>query len=196
MENTMLNYHFRFMQKQDIPAILNIYAPYVKNTSITFEYVVPTILEFSTRVENISAEYPYIVCVLNDTIIGYAYAHQHMERAAYQWNAELSVYIDNNYLRCGIGKKMYAILIDILHLQNIKNIYGCVTSPNENSEKLHEYLGFTKLGTYHNAGYKCGKWHDVMWFEKSIGAYTLEPSSFVPVGALDSEIIKTIFMNY
>ena len=192
----MAHYTFRMAGAADVPAILRIYRTYVEETAITFETEVPSAEEFTVRVKSIAAQYPYIVCVSENRVVGYAYAHRHMERAAYQWNAELSVYVGEGHQRFGIGKRLYGILMDLLSLQNIKNVYGGVTSPGEKSEKLHESFGFQKLGTYHQAGYKCGEWHDVAWFEKNIGAYDLEPAPFLPVRQVDAGTISGILDSY
>lgn len=183
---------FRLVQEADAAEILGIYEPYIRDTAITFEYETPSAEEFGNRIKEISSDYPYIVCVSDGRIIGYAYAHRQMERAAYQWNAELSVYIDKSRLRCGVGKALYGALIEILRMQNIRNVYGCVTLPNENSEKLHEYFGFKKLGVYHSTGYKCGAWHDVAWFEKAVGDYCLDPKPFVSIQEIDRNAITEI----
>lgn len=159
---------FRFATENDAKEILEIYRPYVENTTITFEYEVPSVKEFKERIMKILEEYPYIVCEYDKKIIGYAYAHRVWSRAAYQWDAELSIYTNENYSGNGIGKKLYKMLMEILKLQNVVNVYGCVTYPNENSDKLHEYLGFNKVGIFKNAGYKFGKWIGVTWFEKAI----------------------------
>lgn len=95
-----------------------------------------------------------------------------------------------------MGKTLYSSLIKILKLQNVQNIYGGVTSPNESSKRLHEYFGFRKLGVYHNTGYKCEAWHDVMWFEKTIGDYNLEPKPFVSIKEIDTNIITEILNNH
>lgn len=186
----------RFVQEADTGEILSIYEPYIKETAITFECETPSIDEFRNRIKEISTDYPYIVCLSNEKIVGYAYAHKQMERAAYQWNAELSVYIDKTHLRCGIGKILYGTLIKILKLQNVRNVYGCVTVPNENSERLHKCFGFKELGVYHSTGYKCEAWHDVMWFEKTIGDYDLEPRPFVSIKEIDTNIITEILNHY
>ena len=136
----------RLVQEADAEEILSIYEPYIKETAITFECEMPSLGEFRNRIQEISVDYPYIVCLSNGKIIGYAYAHRQMERAAYQWNVELSVYIDKSHLRCGMGKTLYSALIEILKLQNVRNVYGGVTSPNENSERLHEYFGLKSWG--------------------------------------------------
>jgi phosphinothricin acetyltransferase len=182
----------RLVRETDTVEILKIYEPYIKDTAITFECEVPSVEEFRNRIQDISIDYPYLVCLIDGNIVGYAYADRQMERAAYQWNAELSVYIDKSYLRFGIGKALYTCLIEILKLQNVQNVYGGVTAPNPNSEKLHEYFGFQKLGTYHNTGYKCEAWHDVMWFEKSIGEHELEPKSFLSIKEIDEIVIEGI----
>lgn len=176
---------FRFATAQDAQAILDIYRPYVEQTAITFECTLPTLEEFARRIEGIIEEYPYIVCEENGQIIGYAYAHRQMEREAYGWNAELSVYVNKNHLRCGIGKALYGCLLQILPLQGVTNVYGGVTLPNPNSEKLHESFGFQRLGVYHSTGYKCGEWHDVVWFEKQIGPYSSKPQAFCPIKRID-----------
>ena len=186
----------RLVRETDAAEVLAIYDSYIKETAITFECETPSLDEFRNRIKEISSDYPYIVCLSDRRIIGYAYAHRQMERAAYQWNAELSVYIDKTCLRSGVGKALYNTLIEILQMQNVRNVYGGITSPNENSEKLHEHLGFKRLGVYHSTGYKCGAWHDVAWFEKTIGDYKLDPKPFMSIQAIDMNIIMEILNRH
>ena len=136
MELKKENLVFRFAAEEDAEKILKIYKPYIENTTITFEYEVPAVEEFKVRIRETLEEYPYIVCECGNKIAGYAYAHKISTRAAYQWDAELSVYTDGKFAGNGIGKKLYEILIEILKLQNIVNVYGLVTYPNENSESF------------------------------------------------------------
>lgn len=107
-----------------------------------------------------------------------------MQRAAYQWNAELSIYLDRCHTSRGIGKLLYCCLMDLLKLQGVKTVYGGVTLPNEKSERLHQALGFRQLGIYRNTGYKCGSWHDVAWFEKQIAPMDALPSPIVSIGCI------------
>lgn len=188
----MASYRLRFAQEKDIPAIQNIYKPYVLHTPITFEYETPPADEMKDRMLQIQTAYPYLVCLYENDVVGYAYAGRHMARAAYQWNAELSVYIDKDHQHGGLGRKMYTALMEILKLQNIRNIYGCVTLPNPGSEKLHLSMGFARCGVYPKAGYKCGKWHDVAWFEKSIGLHDREPEPFIPLPEIDQHAASSI----
>ncbi len=186
----------RFVDASDFNEILNIYKPFIENTSVTFECSVPSLESFTERIKKISDNYPYLVCSINNKIVGYAYANRHKERDAYQWNAELSVYISPSYQGYGIGKILYSALIDILKFQNIKNVYGVVTSPNETSEKLHKYFGFNKIGYYHNSGYKCDSWHDVMLFEKTIGDYNDSPDPFISIKEIEKKEILKVLNKY
>ena len=180
---------FRKVDLSDMEKLLAIYGYYVENTDATFEYDVPTLDEFTHRMKDICREYPYIVCEYKGKVVGYAYAHQFKPGNAYRWSAELTVYLHKDYLGLGIGTRLYELLIDILKLQNVKIIYGCVTSSNERSIKLHQKMGFNLIGVYHNSGYKMGKWIDVTWFEQSIGAQDVEPGEFVNFNDLNQNLV-------
>lgn len=170
---------FRFASAADSPALLAIYSQYI-DTPVTFEYRLPTEAEFTARIRDIAREYPYLVCEDGGGIIGYAYAHRQAERAAYQWNAELSVYLDQAHTGTGLGGRLYSMLMDLLRLQGIRTVYARVTSPNECSEGLHRRLGFRRMGIQSKAGYKNGAWRDVTWFEKDIAPYEPEPAPLLP----------------
>lgn len=187
--------NIRFAEEQDAPELLNIYRQYI-DTTTTFEYVLPTEEEFKKRIHETTAIYPYLVCEEQEQIIGYAYAHRSMERAAFQWNAELSIYLSENACGKGYGKKLYQLLIELLKLQGVKTVYGSVTSPNPRSEHLHRSLGFHFLGAYHNTGFKCDRWCDLMWFEKQIGAYEEHPTPILPISFLKQETLQTLFKKY
>ena len=154
---------------QDAKEILDIYAYYIQNTTTTFEYTVPTIGEFTGRIAEILEKYPYLVYEENGRILGYAYAHQFMVRAASRWGAELSVYLAKEAKGKGIGKRLYQILTDILKMQHVVKLYGCVEGSNQNSIALHERMGFCQVAIFQNCGYKHGKWLDLIWLEKTIG---------------------------
>ena len=118
-----------------------------------------------------------------------------MEREAYKWNAELSIYLDKENRSKGVGKKLYSALIDILKYQGIKNLYSKVTFPNMQSEKLHNHFGFKNVGILHNVGYKCGKWHDIIIFEKNISSYCDYPTDIIPIKEISNETILNIIEN-
>lgn len=181
----------RFATPGDSPALLGIYAQYIE-TPITFECTLPSEAELAERIAVISRDYPYLVCEGDGVMVGYAYAHRHMEREAYQWNAELSVYLDRSATSKGLGKKLCLLLMEILKLQGVRTVYGGVTAPNVKSMALHRSLGFQLLGIYHNAGYKSGGWHDVSWYEKSIAPYDASPAPFVPISRIPREELERI----
>ena len=181
----------RFAEISDAPKLLEIYSQYIE-TAITFEYVLPTKSEFEKRIENIIETYPYLVLEEDGKIIGYAYAHKYMEREAYQWNAELSIYLDKSHLSKGLGKKMICILIEILKAQGVRTVYSLITSPNIKSEKLHLSLGFKTVGMYHKTGFKNGGWYDVAIFEKKIGKNDNNPTPVISIKKIDFDIIEKI----
>ena len=170
----------RLAAPADSSRLLRIYAQYMA-TPITFECTLPTEQDFAGRIERIAALYPYLVCEENGNAIGFAYAHRPMERAAYQWNAELTVYLDRQAAAKGLGKRLYSVLSAILQLQGVRNMYGCVTVPNAASEGLHRSMGFRLVGIYRNAGFKGGQWHDVAWFEKAIEEFQGTPDPITSI---------------
>ena len=173
----------------DAAALLDIYAPYIRDTAITFEYDVPAAEEFAARIGDIARTHPYLVCERDGRPVGYAYAHNIRERAAYDWAAELSVYLAPAAQGQGAGTALYRCLIDLLIL------YGCVTLPNEKSERLHEKLGFAPVGVWHGAGWKFGRWHDVGWLEKRLGGDgAAQP--VIPFPQLDGQKIQECLDRY
>lgn len=170
-----VNKKIRLATEADCASLLDIYAPYITDTVITFEYEVPTALEFSKRISNIQKKYPWLICEINDKVVGYAYASPFSGRAAYDWSVDFSIYIDSKYHRKNIGKALYFTLIELLKLQGYYNAFAGVSMPNVKSESLHQSLGFTPIGVYQNVGYKFGNWHDVKWFELKIQDYSKSP---------------------
>ncbi|MDR1620316.1 MAG: GNAT family N-acetyltransferase [Clostridiales bacterium] len=186
----------RMATLDDAAALLKIYKPYVENTALTFECEAPALVEFAGRIRDISATYPYLVCEISEEIIGYAYAHRHKERAAYQWNAELSVYIAPAFHRRRIGAALYGCLLDILRLQRVQNVYGVVSVPNPASETLHVACGFTKEGVYKETGYKFGAWRDIVTYINRIGNHENNPPGVIPITKIHPHEISAITQKY
>ena len=165
----------RMATDADTSSILDIYAPYIENTSYTFETEVPTIDSFKERINSYLQNWPWLVCEINGLIAGYAYAGRHRERIAYQWSIESSVYVHDDYQRAGVGKALYTALIQILKLQGYRNLYAVINLPNDKSVAFHEKLGFEYFATYKNVGYKLGKWKNVGWWSLQLNEYSQEP---------------------
>lgn len=185
----------RFASEADADRLLAIYAQYI-DTAVTFEYALPTQAAFAGRIRDITERWPYLVCEQDGAAVGYAYAHLARERKAYGWYVELSIYLDRARTGLGLGKRLYALLLELLRLQGVKTAMGCVTSPNPASEALHAALGFDRTGVSRNAGYKNGAWHDVTWFEKPLSSYDVPPSPVVPVGELDPAAVQALMDKY
>jgi len=171
LKNAMNNPRIRNVKPTDSEAILKIYAPFITETTISFETEVPSIEEFAARIENISKSYPYLVCEIDNKIVGFAYATKHRERAAYKYSADVSIYITPEYHRHGLGKALYTKLFELLCEREIYTVYAGITLPNDKSVGLHKSLGFKEAGVFHNVGYKFGKWLDVLWLEKPLKDY-------------------------
>jgi phosphinothricin acetyltransferase len=167
--------NIRFAIESDSASILQIYAPYITDSVITFEYEVPTITKLNEKMANIQKKYPWLVCEINGNIVGYAYASCFREREAYKWSVDFSVYINPQYHRKNIGKALYFALFELLKLQGCYNAYAGVTLPNIKSEGLHESFGFKAIGIYENVGYKFGSWHDVKWYGLKINEHDQAP---------------------
>ena len=165
--------------KRDAKQLLAIYAPYVRNSAVTFEYNVPSVRNFSERIIDYMKTYPWLVCEHEGDIIGYAYASAYRERAAYQWNCECSVYVEKKYQRNGIAKILYSTLFDLLRQQGFVRVYAVITSPNPASIRFHEAADFKKFAIYRKVGYKLGRWHDVQWMELQLNE--LEDNPVKPV---------------
>lgn len=165
----------RLATEGDSASILQIYAPFITDTAISFECQIPTLVEFSKRIFNVQKEFPWLVCEIDNNIVGYAYASRFREREAYSWSADFSVYIDPRFQRKSIGKALYFSLIELLKLQGYYNIFAGITLPNIKSISLHESFGFKAIGVYENVGYKFNSWHNVKWYGLNIKEHDQSP---------------------
>lgn len=162
----------------DAAELLKIYAPYVTDTAITFEYDVPTLEDFEGRIAHTLEKYPYFVAELNGEIVGYAYASAFHPRAAYSWAAETSIYVRRDMKRMGLGRTLYDALETALKAQGVLNLNACIACPDvddeyltRNSISFHAHLGYSMVGEFHNCGYKFGRWYNMVWMEKMLGEH-------------------------
>ena len=174
----------RFATTADVPAILAIYAPYITQSAVTFEYDVPTAAEFAERIQTIQTQFPYMVAESDGRVLGYAYASRHRDRIAYQWSVETSVYVHPDGHRQGIARQLYTALFNLLRRQGYYNAYAGITMPNSKSEAFHRSMGFESIGTYTEIGYKLGAWHSVTWFQLNLQPYQPNPQQPIPVTQL------------
>ena len=181
----------------DVPEILEIYAPYVENTTITFEYDVPCHRSFLQRFLDITVQFPWLVWEEEGRILGYAYASPPYSRAAFAWCAEPTIYLRPEARGRGIGKKLYASLEAILDRQGYHVLYALITAENESSIAFHQKMGYETKAEFPNCGYKFNRWLGLIWMEKRIKSVQ-SPSSFpVPWSRIvqDVERISDILDN-
>ena len=179
----------RTAEPEDAKELLAIYGPYVIKTAITFEYEVPSIEEFRRRIVNTLKRYPFLVAQSGGEILGYAYTGPFVGRAAYDWSAEVSIYLKEDKRKMGIGKKLYQVLEEISRAQNITNLNACIGCTKQedehlsnNSVQFHNHMGYEMVGIFHKCGYKFGRWYNMVWMEKHIGEHGAAPAPVAGAG--------------
>lgn len=181
----MRSIQIRVAQPADAEQLLAIYAPYVEKTAITFEYTVPTVMEFRRRIVQTLQRYPYLVAVEGGRLVGYAYVSPFQARKAYDWSVETSIYVAPTVRHHGIGKQLYDKIESVCRSMNITNLNACIGYPqsdddphlDKNSADFHCHRGFQLAGHFHSCGYKFDRWYDIIWMEKFISSHEKTPAS-------------------
>ncbi len=189
-------FEIRLINESDVTATLEVYKPYVLNTIISFEYKVPALEEYLQRIKTNTSEFPWLVCLQNNIIIGYAYASKHRYRTAYQWSPESTVYMSSEFHRKGVARILYETLFSLLRLQGYFNVYAGVGLPNEKSVGFHKALGFEEIGVFKKVGFKLGNWHDTQWFQLHLSEHINNPPAPKTIHqVVESESFKMILAN-
>lgn len=193
------NIRIRTAMAEDAAELLEIYRPYVEKTAITFEYDVPKRKEFEGRMEKTLKRYPYLVAEKEGELLGYAYTGPFVGRAAYDWSAEVSIYLKENRRGMGLGKKFYYVVEEISKAQHIINLNACIGFPEredeyltKNSVEFHSHMGYTMVGEFHKCGYKFGRWYNMVWMEKILGEHPQKPMPVIPFLELDQQILVSL----
>ena len=176
-QRLMMSLTFRLAAEADAEQILEIYAPFCRDTPVSFETREPTAEEMRQRIARTLEFFPWLVGSENGRILGYAYAGPHRERAAYRWSVDVSVYVREGLRRRGLGRALYTSLFAVLKLQGFSNALAGTTLPNPGSIGLHQAMGFQPIGVYRNIGFKCGAWHDVAWWQLALHEPSPEPKA-------------------
>ena len=163
----------------DAGQIREIYAPYVRETAITFEYEVPSVEEFTERIEHTLEHYPYIVAESEEgNILGYAYAGAYYGRAAYSRSVEVSIYVHAGQHDAGVGRRLYEALEEELRSRGFLNLTACIAWSDEPNRFLthqspifHRHMGYEQCAHFHKIGFKFGRWFDIIWMEKMLGEH-------------------------
>jgi L-amino acid N-acyltransferase YncA len=152
----------------DAVACAAIYAPYVTDTAVTFEYEAPSTDEMARRIAAAQRAHAWLVLEDDGRVVGYAYAGPYKERAAYRWSSEVSVYLEMGRRRSGSGRLLYEALFERLAERGFRTLVAGMTLPNDASEGLHRAMGFEPIGTFRRVGWKHGQWRDVAWAQRSL----------------------------
>lgn len=155
-------------RESDLPAILDIYGPYVLHSTATFEYTIPSEAEFLARFRRITAQYPWLVWEEDGEILGYAYADAPYSRAAFAWCAEPSIYLRPDARGRGIGAQLYAELEQLLQRQGYQLLYALITQENAPSLAFHRKQGYRIAAEFPDCGFKFGRWLGLTWMEKRL----------------------------
>ena len=149
----------------DAEAICHIYNHYVLTTTISFEINAVTPHEMVQRIAETTALFPWLVCVLDEQIVGYTYATKWRARAAYQHAVESTVYLAHDAGGKGLGLLLYrALLVELKKISlPIHAVIGGIAQPNPGSVALHEKCGFEKVAHFSQVGKKFDAWIDVAY---------------------------------
>ena len=168
---------------EDAEKLLELYAYYIKNTAVTFEYEVPSVEEFRERISHILEHYPYFVAENKGEIIGYSYAGRFHPRAAFGWDVEMTVYLNQKVRRAGVGRQLYALMEEVLREQGVVRAISLIVKPEDeysdyNSIQFHEKMGYRYAGELKDCGYKFHRWYTLVYMDKQIG---VTQENMVPV---------------
>jgi L-amino acid N-acyltransferase YncA len=152
----------------DAAACAGIYAPYVAETTISFEDEPPSAEEMGRRIAAARETHAWLVLEEDGDVVGYAYAAPVKQRAAYRWSCEVSVYLARGRAGGGRGRALYEALFERLAGRGYRRAIAGMTLPNEASAGLHRALGFEPIGVQRGIGWKHGAWRDVAWVQRSL----------------------------
>lgn len=150
----------------DAPSVQAIYAPYVTDTTVSFEEVPPDSMEVERRIAAILPRYPYLVAEEDGRVVGYAYASEHRTRAAYRTSVDVTVYVAPGAQRSGVARRLYSHLLPAVASLGYHAAFAGIALPNQASVGLHEAMGFEPIGIYREVGRKFDAWHDVGWWQR------------------------------
>lgn len=174
-------YTIRMATLEDASDVYAIYEPYILNTAITFEYTPIPLEEFRLRMKKVLEHFPWLVCEKDGKIIGYAYCAKFKERAAFNWDCECSVYIDEKEHRKGIASLLYDKMLELVRKQGYFTVYALINNSHISSISFHERFGFKKVAVYEKTGYKFEKWWDLLIMEKRLRTFDEKPDKLLSV---------------
>lgn len=170
-------------QASDGAAVAAVYAPYVRDTPVSFEVEAPTAAVMTERISSTLSTHPWLVAERHGVVVGFAYAGKHSQRAAYRWTVDVTVYVGDGERRTGVGRRLYQVLLATLRLQGFRSAFAEIVLPNPGSVRLHEAAGFRHIGTHNDIGHKLGRWHDIGYWRLGLSDGAKAPDEPIPFAA-------------
>jgi len=166
-----MNVAIRRVEQGDLPALLEIYNHYVRETPVTFDIEPRTLAQRQAWLDTFAASgrYQCFVALKDGQPVGWASSHRYNERAAYDTTVASSIYLAPDATGQGLGRRLYAVLFDALKAADVHRLFGGITLPNEASVRLHRSFGFELVGTYPEVGRKFGRYWDVAAYLRPFG---------------------------
>lgn len=180
----------RVANERDLAAMLAIYEPSVRNSTVSFEIEPPTPEVFAERFAAIASRFPWVVAEREGQVLGYTYAERPFSRAAYQWTVDSALYIREDVRHTGLGRTLTTALINLLGLMGFHRLYGVIVASNEPSLALTRSMGFTEEARFRRAGHKFGQWHDVVWMGREIRPLSDSPAPPLSMADLTEDQIR------
>ena len=181
----MSAFEIRTARVEDAARLSRIYAHYVENTAVSYEYEAPDETEFQRRIGATLKKYPYLVAEHEGLILGYAYAGAFNTRTAADRTAEVSIYVASDMRRGGLGRALYGRLEEILRELGYQVLIAKVAFCDRDDDpylsrdsiQFHTRCGYRNVGAVEHCGYKFGRWYGLMFMQKDIGCFPDVPES-------------------
>lgn len=186
----------RVAREGDAAALAAIYGYYATQTVITFNTEPPTAQEYIEKIRHLTPMYPFLVLEENGLLLGFAYADRMRPHDAYLWDVELTIYLSPDApKRNGYGSQLFVALLHVLTRQGFTSAYSVITYPNQPSIGLHRAFGFTEVGHFPKAGFKQGRWLDIVWLYKPLANSAAQPEPPLPFAQLSDEELNKLLQN-
>ena len=185
----MEDYAVRLVTAEDASVLSEIYGYYVKNTAVTFEVEPPSPGELAQRITRYTKKYPYLVIEDEDgDPVGFAFAHAFRERPAYDYAAEVSIYLHKESRHSGYGRAIYTALESELSRMGIHSLYACIATCDRtndpylsaDSPRFHAALGYRQCGEFRRCGRKFDRWYHMIYMEKRLCEPRSDPAPIIP----------------
>lgn len=183
--------NIRLATVEDASDVRFIYAKHVTDSAVSFEYALPSLQEIENRIRKSFSRHVFIVMESSTNVVGFAYASDFRSRQAYQWIAEVSVYVGEEFKRRGVARSLYTVLHKILRYQGYCQVKAVMTSPNPESQQFHEAMGYKLEAHLNRIGFKFNKWHNVDFYSMVLSKSNT-PHPIIPISEIPDQVLRKL----